>query len=201
MTFKSRFKNLKKKEKYGLIFFIFLVVRIAFVFVLKTYFPHLEIFPDSERYDILSSQILKGNFNLDGGTFLVAPVFPYFLAFIKLIFGNYWNWAVPIFQIGLSCLSGVYLYKLAKLLFESEEVAFLGVLGYCFYPFTMWYVHSISQETIYQTFLIFSIYHFVFGLKYQKQMHLIYAAILFSICFLTKSIILFYSPFQCLIST
>lgn len=198
MIFKIRFKNLKEKEKYGLIFFTFLIVRIAFVFILKTYFPQLEVFPDSERYDILGSQILEGNFNLDGGTFLVAPVYPYFLAFVKMIFGSYWNWAAPAIQICLSGLSGIYFYKLAKLLFESERVAILGVLGYCFYPLTMWYVHSISQETIYQTFLIFSIYHFVLGLKYHKKKNLIYSAILFSICFLTKSIILFYSPFLAL---
>ncbi|MFK8009481.1 MAG: ArnT family glycosyltransferase [Saprospiraceae bacterium] len=198
MYSKNRFKDLSQKEIYGLIFCSFLVVRLAFVFVLKTYLPQLEIFPDSERYDILSSQILEGNFNLDGGTFLVAPVYPYFLALVKMCFGTYWIWIAPMIQIGLSCLSGVYFYKLAKVLFESERVAVLGVLGYCFYPFSMWYVHSISQETIYQTLLIFSIYHFVIGLKNQKERHLIYSAILFSICFLTKSIILFYSPFLAL---
>lgn len=195
MYSKNRFKNLSQKEIYGLIFCSFLVVRLIFVFVLKSYFPQLEIFPDSERYNMLSSQIMEGNFDLDGGTFLVAPVYPYFLTLIKMLFGEYWIWAAPMIQIGLSCLSGVYFYKLSKVLFESEQIAILGVLGYCFYPFTMWYVHSISQETIYQTLLIFSIYHFVVGLKNQKEKHLIFSAILFSVCFLTKSIILFYSPF------
>ena len=199
MYSKNRFQDLSEKEFYGLIFCLFLLVRIIFVFILKTYLPHLEVFPDSERYDILSNQILEGNFDLDCGLFLVAPVYPYFLALIKMVFGEYWNIGASSIQILLSSLSGVYFYKLSKLIFESERVAILGVLGYCFYPFTMWYVHSISQETIYQTFLIFSIYHFVYGLKNQDQKNLIYSSILFSICFLTKSIILFYSPFLALL--
>ncbi|MGK0308290.1 MAG: hypothetical protein ACI8RP_001249 [Urechidicola sp.] len=199
MNIGSRLQKMIIKEKYLMIFCSFLMVRLGFIFVLKNYFPQLEVFPDSERYDILSSQILEGNFNLDCGLFLVAPVYPYFLALVKLIFGEYWNLGASSIQIILSCLSGIYFYKFSKLIFESEQVAILGTLGYCFYPFTIWYVHSISQETIYQTFLIFSLYHFVFGLKNQNRKHLIFSAILFSICFLTKSIILFYSPFLALL--
>ena len=199
MNIGIRLQKMTIKEKYLMIFCSFLMVRLGFVFLLKKYFPDLEAFPDTRRYEILSSQILEGNFNLDCGLFLVAPVYPYFLALTKLIFGEFWNLGASSIQIILSCLSGIYFYKFSKLIFDSEKVAILGTLGYCFYPFTMWYVHSISQETIYQTFLIFSLYHFVFGLKNQNGKHLIYSAILFSICFLTKSIILFYSPFLALL--
>ncbi len=193
------FKDLSQGKRYGIIFFIFLLTRLSFVFILKTYFPEFEVNPDSARYDRLSNYILDGNFNMDCGLFLAAPFYPYFLAGVKFLFGENWFIAVPLIQIGLSCLSGVYFYKLSKLLFNSEKVAILGTVGYCFYPFTMWYLHVISQETIYQTFLIFSIYFFVSGLKFQNQKHLIYSAVLFSICFLTKSIILFVSPFLALL--
>lgn len=199
MESKKTFFNFLENQKIGIIFLSFLVIRLLFIFLLKAYWPSAEILPDSERYDILSTQITQGNFNLDCGLFLVAPFYPYFLACIKLIFGEHWHWIVPIIQIGISCLSGVYFYRLTKVIFESERVAFFAILGYCIYPFTMWFVHVISQETFYQTFLIFSLYHFVFGLKYNKKKHLIYSAILFSICFLTKSIILFFSPFLALL--
>lgn len=193
-----KFSNRNQKQIFITIFLSFLVVRLLFIFLIKTYFPELDFFRDSMRYDNLSTQILEGNYSLDGGTFLVAPVYPYFLAVVKLVFRKYWHWVVPIIQLGLSCLSGVYIYKLSKLIFGMEKVAILGTLAYCLYPFTMWYVHTILQETIYQTFLIFSIYHIVGWLKYQKRRHLVFSAILFSICFLTKSIILFYSPFLAL---
>jgi 4-amino-4-deoxy-L-arabinose transferase-like glycosyltransferase len=199
MFLKERIQKLNNRQKYSFIFCSFLLVRLVFIFVLKTYLPEFEVLPDSVRYDRLSTNILNGNFNLDCGLFLVAPVYPYFLALVKSIFGSSWEITVAVIQIGLGCLSGVYFYKFGKLLFESERVAILATLGYCFYPFTMWYLHVVSQETIYQTFLIFSMYYFVLGLKYQKNKHLIYSAILFSICFLTKSIILFLSPFLALL--
>ncbi len=199
MESKKTFLNFSENQMSGLIFISFFVVRLGFIFLLKTYWPEAEVLPDSKRYDILSSQIIQGNFNLDCGLFLVAPFYPYFLALVKLGFGEHWNWIVIFTQISLSCLSGVYFYRLAKLIFENERVSILGVIGYCFYPFTMWFVHVISQETFYQTFLIFSLYNFVKGLKYQKKKHLFYSAILFSFCFLTKSIILFFSPFLTLL--
>lgn len=191
-------KKIFGKKDYFLIFGFFFLVRLLFVLLVVPYVPTFQFFADEIRYDRVSDGILQGNFNFDNGMFITAPVFPFFLAFIKLIFGEYWFAANTGAQIILSSLSGVYLYKLTGRFF-SKKTAILATIIFCFHPSGMWFIYSPMQEILFQFLLILFMYFFVKSLQ-DKHTNLLYcSAFLFSLCFLTKSFILFYALFVPLI--
>ncbi len=180
-----------KNKQLFLIFSISLIVRLLYCFST----PFFNVKLDEQRYDILSNQILNGNFNLDAISFICAPLLPFFLAIIKLISINYWQEIMFVFQSFLTALSVVFLYKLTDLLFKNRQISTIAAWFYCFYPMGFYYVKNIGQESFYQSFLIISIYFLIKFSEINHKKDLIISAILFSFCFLTKGIILIYAPF------
>jgi hypothetical protein len=182
------------------VFFAFLVVRVLFVYL--SGYDNFELFDDTPRYNQQSDQILAGEFNLLSkdlnrleSLFITAPFYPYFQALVKLLFGAYWILALQTIQILLSCVSGVFIYKTAKIIWNRDDVAIVASGIYCFYPLTLWWVYTFGQETPFQCLLIFTVF---FLLKTVYKNHfpsLITSAVLFSIAFLTKSHILLFAPF------
>ena len=170
---------------------ISLIVRLIYCFAM----PIFQVRLDEQRYDILSNQIINGNYDLDAISFICAPLIPFFLALIKCISINYWQEIMLTFQCILSALSVVYVFKLTDLLFKNKQISAIAAWFYCFYPMTFYYVKNIGQESAYQSFLIMSIYFLIKFSELKNKRDLIISAILFSLCFLTKGIILFWSPF------
>ncbi len=187
-------KKISANKNYLLIFGVYFLVRLLFVLIIVPRVPAFQFFADEIRYDRASDGILQGNFNFDNGMFITAPVFPFFLAFVKLIFGEYWFVANTGAQIILSSLSGIYLYKLTERLF-SKKTAILAAVIFCFHPCAMWFIYSPMQEILCQFLLILFMYFFVKSLQDKRTNLLYYAAFLFSLCFLTKSFLLFYALF------
>ena len=187
MTFKI---NKMKNNKGLLIFAISLVVRLVYCFLI----PNV-VKLDEQRYHILSNQIINGSYDLDAISFICAPFIPYCVALIKCISITYWQSLFFIFQCLLTALSVVYLFKLTDLLFKNKQISTIAAWFYCFYPMTFYYVKNIGQECTYQSCLIISVYFLNKFSELKLKRDLIIAAIVFSICFLTKGIILFWSPF------
>lgn len=190
-TTEAYWQQWQERQLYLTIFLLFLLVRIAFKWV--SGYNNFELFLDSERYDYYSSQILQGNFNLDHTAFILAPLYSYFLAGVKLIFGTNWQFFAVLLQFLLVSISGIYLYKIAILLFQERKIALLATLFYCFFPMTLWYNFTLTQETLFQSLFLFTIYHLLQTL-YGNPKHLIPAAIFYSLSFLTKSHLLLFSP-------
>jgi Dolichyl-phosphate-mannose-protein mannosyltransferase len=150
---------------------------------------------DDQRYLFLSDQILAGNYDMDAGSFLCAPFAPYFVAGFKYLFSEHWYTFLFGFQAFISALCVFSLYKIANLLFENKKTALLAAFIYAIYPDTFLYIRVVGQEVLFQSFLIFSI-HFLIQFVVKKQNRDVYlSAIFFSLCFLTKSIVLGWSPF------
>lgn len=101
----------------------------------------------------------------------------------KLLFGSYWNVVLIISQLILSSLSGIYIYKITRLLFEKQEIAMIATIIYGLFPMTLYWVHTFSQETLFQSLLIFSIYHLIQYCSNEKLTSLIYSAVLFALSF------------------
>jgi hypothetical protein len=179
-----------KNNKPLLIFAISLITRLIYCFLI----PNV-VKLDEQRYDILSNQIINGNYDLDAISFICAPFIPYCLVLFKLISINYWQQLFFIFQCILTALSVVYLLKLTDLLFKNKQISAISAWFYCFYPMTFYYVKNIGQECTYQSCLIISVYFLIKFSALKLKRDLIISAIVFAICFLTKGIILFWSPF------
>jgi len=179
-------------KKNILILLYFILIRILFV-KLSGYNSY-ELSADSHWINDLSEKVLTGDFDFDIGRFIVAPFYNIYIALHKLVFGDHWMIALVSSQIILSGISGVYFYKLGKLLFK-EKTALLATGIFGVFPLTLWWVHTFSSEALFQSLFIISIYFLVKLIKFGKLSSLITSAIIFSIAFLTKSHILLFTPF------
>lgn len=153
-----------------------------------------QIFGDAIRYDYLSERILGGNHDLDLGAFIVAPLYPYFLALVKLLFGKYWLTVTIQIQCIFISVSALYIYKTALLLFDDLRSARLAAFLYIIYPLTLWFNTTITQESMFQAFFIFFCFYFV---KYQKtklKSSLIPSTVFLGMAFLAKSHIFILFP-------
>ena len=179
---------------YLYIFVYFMFVRLIYVFF-QGFFNNYTLLMDSVGLVHFADQALLGNFNFDWRRFIASPLMSLFIAGHKLIFGSYWNVMLIISQLILSSVSGIYIYKITRLLFEKQEIAMIATIIYGLFPMTLYWVHTFSQETLFQSLLIFSIFHLIQYCSNVKLTSLIYSAVLFALSFLTKSHILIFSLF------
>ena len=181
--------------KYAEVIFIFC---LAFMFrYLFSIFSGIDNFdgPDNYRYLVQSDAILEGNFNLQEKLFITAPLFPYLLAFFKWAFAANYIIALEAFQIFLSSISVIFLMLTSNLIFNNKRVALLTGLVFSMHPITLYYVHQFSQESIFESLFIISIYFFSLFLSTRRYIDLIIFSIIYSLALLTKSIILLIFPF------
>ena len=179
-------------RKAAIIFVYFLFVRVAYI--LLSGFDTCQLCADCGWINMLSERVLAGNFDFDVGRFIVSPFYNIFIAAHKFMFRDFWSIALIISQLALSSLSGVYFYKLGKLLF-NEKQALISTLIFGVFPLTLYWVHTFCTESIFQSLLIISVYFLVKSVESKNYRDLIISAVIYSITFLTKSHILLYSPF------
>ncbi len=188
-SFFYRFDVLKWRDAYLLL--LFWSVRMVFILLFE---PNFEM-QDTNRYYRLSDAVLRGDFNFDDGMFIVAPLYPFFMAAHKWLFGPFWEAALVTVQLLLASLAGVVLYRLAKILFHSAVVAVGAAVLYALNPSTMWFAPVFGQEALFMSLLIFAMYYLVASLKTGRRRHVVLSALLYSGAFLTKSHVLLFSPF------
>lgn len=182
--------NDRRTERW--IFIAMLVVRL--VYLGATARMDLDLDRDTQRYEDQSNGILQGNYDLETPLFITAPLYSYTQAAFKWAFGGGWKWAIGIAQVLLCCLSGVYLYRIAKLLFD-RRVALLAAAAFIVFPPTLLWVNSRAQDMPFQIMLIFSVYAILRTMQRNDLRWTIAAGALFALTFLTKSHILLFAPF------
>ena len=183
--------NYVLKNKLLLIFFIALIFRILFA----KYSGVDQFGSDWNRYDSQSNNILVGQFNLETSLFITAPFYSYFVAAFKYVFGKDYVPMLVGTQIILSAISTVYLTKTAHITFDRKNISLTCGIIYAVYPVTIYFTHTLGQESIFQSLFIVSIYFISKFLRYQRRIDLILFSILFSLALLTKSHILLIIPF------
>lgn len=175
------------------IFLAYFAVRTAFMVL--SGFDSFELHADTGRYDMQSDKILRGQYNLMEKLWITAPGYPYLQAAFKLMFGSAWIPALQFWQIAISSLSGVYLFKIARQVWGRWDLAWITCAIYCVFPLTLWWVHTFNQEMVFQSCLIFTVYFLLKDVDTNDRRSLVIAAFLFGLTFLTKSHILLFSPF------
>lgn len=185
-------KIFQQKSLPQIIILTAISVRMGFMLVMGS--DSFVLHADTYRYFIQSSQILNLDFNLKTPLFISAPVYPIVMATFRVIFQEYWISALQVFQILLSALSVFYLYKIALLLLDQKTARITAVL-FIFYPFTLWWVYTFTQDSLFQSFFIFFLYFLVAGVVEKKLYKVFISALLFGISYMTKSHILIFTPF------
>ncbi|MBK8613979.1 MAG: glycosyltransferase family 39 protein [Flavobacteriales bacterium] len=175
-----------------LIFLLFLAIRGVFLVVTSN--MGLELDRDNVRYDKQSTGILNGDFDLETQYFITAPFYPYTQALFKLLFGGYWTLALGAVQLLLCALTGVYLRRIALLLFD-RRVALVATVLYAVFPLTLLWVGTRAQDMPFQIALIFALHALMKAVRADDLRRTLLAASLFAITFLIKSHILLFAPF------
>jgi hypothetical protein len=182
------------KRTLILVFLIQLLSRLIFVFFIG-FDNNYSLQSDSMWLTDFGNKVILGDFNFELDRFIASPLYPTLCGLFKIIFSNYWNILLVIFQLLIAALSGVYVYKIANLLFRNNNISLLATLMYAVFPLTLWFTHTFSQESIFQSLLIFTFYYLLKFLTTNRIKYVLYSAILFSLDYLTKSHILIFSVF------
>ena len=142
---------MNKERKYLIfIFIIALILRLTYVL----FFHQLKIESDALQYDTIGWNLAFGDgFSLEPGvpTPVRAPVYPFFLSFIYLIFGHSYL-VVRLAQAILSALTCLVIYWLGKEIFD-EEMGRVTSLIIALYPVLISYTGFLLTETLF-TFLL-----------------------------------------------
>ncbi|MBS1581622.1 MAG: glycosyltransferase family 39 protein [Bacteroidetes bacterium] len=174
------------------IFIAMLAVRL--LYLAATASMDLDLDRDTARYEEQSDAILRGDVDLETPLFITAPFYSFAQAAFKWAFGSAWKWGIGIAQLLLCCLSGVYLYRIAKLLFD-RRVARLSAAAYVVFPLTLVWVNARAQDMPFQIALIFALYAILRTMQRDDLRWTMAAAALFAVAFLTKSHLLLFAPF------
>ncbi len=183
---------LSKKDAI-FIFALALLVRLCFAFFSGLGPEHGADF--TNRYDILSDNILNGEYNLNQEIFIISPLLPYLLAFFKFLFGSNWFIYFSGFQILLSSLSAVYLSSSAKIIFSNRSIALVAGVIYSIMLTCVYYVHLPGQESIFQSLFIISFYYISLYMVCRDTKSISLFALTFTLALLTKSHIILSLPF------
>ena len=175
-----------------LIFLLFLAIRGLFMVVTSN--MGLDLDRDNARYDTQSTGILNGDYDLETEYFITAPFYPYTQALFKLLFGDSWTLALGAVQLLLCALTGVYLRRIALMLFD-RRVAFVATALYAVFPLTLLWVGTRAQDMPFQIALIFALQALMKAVHADDLRRTLLAASLFAITFLIKSHILLFAPF------
>jgi hypothetical protein len=166
---------------------------VRFIWTYLSGHDHLELNNDAGWIRGLADQTASGYVNYDIGRFIVSPLYPIIAAVFELLFGPWWIIALAFFQVALAAWSGVWLCRLALLVF-NKETAFITVILFAFFPLTFWWTGTLATESVFQAFLIGAILFLARHVREASQSDLIWSATLFSLAYLTKSHILLFAP-------
>jgi hypothetical protein len=177
-------KLLKLYEKIiPQLFLIHLITRIILIF-LTGFYNNYAFQPDSWWLVNFADQALNGNFNLELKRFIASTLFPMVCSFFKLFFINNWDTALIIFQLLLASLSGVLIFHITNLLFKDNKISFIASILYALFTPTLYFVHTFSQEILFQSLFIFTIYFFLKSLTRADLKYVIASVVFFSLSYL-----------------
>ncbi len=125
-----------------------LLVIVAAGFLLRIFYvstlPEQTAFPDSERYDAIAGDILRGE---GFKSTLTAPLYPLFLAGVYSVFGRSF-FAVRASQAFLGALSILIIFLLAEEI-SSKRAGIIAAAIFAVYPFFIFFTGLLLTETLF----------------------------------------------------
>ena len=175
---------LKSNHKYVIVFAATLAIRLIVAMVFIDVFPEWPTGSSIEYRVGLAEGILNGEgFSFHGTPNLYqTPVYPFFLALVFFILGNYW-WSVAILQAVLEGFSSVGLSVIGN---KFSEKGWIAGLIYAAYPYAVMQSRSIVDTPLFVFLFIWSIVFFVKFFDKLQLKHLIFGALFLGIGFLTR---------------
>ena len=107
---------------------------------------------------------------------LLPPGYPLFLSLIYFLFGIK-PYVIILFQILLSILSLIFLYRLTNTVFNEKRIGYIACILFSIEPHQIYYTFNILSDTLYVTLLLFTLLLFFRGIKNNKTSLILLAAL------------------------
>jgi hypothetical protein len=189
----DRYAAVTSRQRFIGVFGVAFLIR--FGFLMLTHFDHYTLQLDSLWIMPLSDRAAHLNFDYDVGRFVAAPFYPTMVGLLKRYTGPAWPLLLNTLQLSLASLSVVCLGRLGFLLFRLRLVELLTVALFAAFPLTLYWVGTYSTESLFQSVLVIAIYLLCAGVTRGQWGWVLVSAVLYGVCFLTKSHILLFAPF------
>jgi len=178
---------------YFFLFCLLVFVSLVFKLVLLKDFRFLPLVGDEYRYWHNSIQILKGYFHSLNNQ---APLYPIFLALIRLSFGEQALLIARIIQLVIHSLEIFLIYLLCREVFSKKIALWAGALA-CFYPELFSFAYLLFSETFFLGFFLGAIFLYFRAINRReaKRFYLILiAGLLNGIACLVRSVNFYFFP-------
>lgn len=185
-----------KKQTYFLLFLGVFAFIIRISFISKT---GAQASPDGLLYSNVAINLLQGRGliqTIRPYEFIVPPLYPLFLSFIYLIFGEGNYLAAVIVHSIFSVLTCILIYFIGKKIFNIK-IGILSSLYFAIYPISIWWNSFFLTESLYTFFLVFFTWYLVrlFSKTNITKKELLFAGIIWGVCNLVRPNIIFFLPF------
>lgn len=179
-------KNLDNRIIFSVLIILALLIRIGMLFYTQN---NILYYPDENEYVSYAQNIAEGKgFTFNGSpTSLRPPLYPFFLAGLRLLAGSELILAARIIQTLLNLLTGLLVYQIGKKAFQ-QRIAWFGSILFLYFPPLLGYNLLLLSETIYIFLFVFATYFFVSYLKDNQIKWLIFTGISLGFAALTRDI-------------
>jgi hypothetical protein len=139
----------------------------------------VKVFPDSKNYieagdNLLQNGLIEAHH--------IMPLFPLITAFLNT------NLNIILFNISLSLINVVLIYKISSLIFKNKNISVIAAFIWSIYPFSIFYSISALTETLFVS-LVLGTFYFM----YQKNTNIAFFLAVLSI--LLKPTLELFFPF------
>lgn len=189
-------KNFFSERKIILtIVFLSILVRLLYLPI-----PIIINVADGAGYVAMANEALKGHWASFFDDYIYrTPIYPLFIAFIKLISGNFFAIALPWLQHLLGVIMAVLVYFIGKKVFD-KTVGFLAGLLTGINAYQVYWEHNTMSDFFFAFMTVVSFYFFLKALMEDKRNDYIIFGILFGLNLLTRPLFqMFFVVFPVLI--
>lgn len=191
---KKTYSDLEKKEIKFLIYTLSIGFILRLIYILEIQgTPFVEnLISDSKIYFNWAAAMADGFDWFGTEPFFMAPIYPYILSFIILIFGKSVI-IIQLLQVLVSISTIVLIYLTAKQLFGTATASVSALISAIYIPF-IFYSGAILSETLQAFCLIFLIYQLSISLKNEDSHQWFFIGIILGILALFRGNILIFVP-------
>lgn len=179
-------KKADKKNIFLVLILLALIIRIALLFYTQN---NPLFYPDEKEYVSYAKNISEGKgFTYNGKpTSLRPPLYPFFLAGLRILSGSELILVTRIVQTLINLLTALLVYQIGKKVF-NQRIARIGVIMFLFFPPLVGYNLILLSETVFIFFFVFAAYFFTGFLSSQRIKLLIFTGIIMGLAALTRDV-------------
>jgi 4-amino-4-deoxy-L-arabinose transferase-like glycosyltransferase len=167
------------------------VLRILFYVIVYENFADAYGWRSDDNYDEIAKNVLAGKGyrinDTEPPTTVRAPIYTLFLMLVYGVFGDE-RWKVVVAQALLQILACWILYRMARKMTNSENVAKVTAVLFAIYPQSMLYGSMLLTESLFTLLTILTAYLYFGFIQKEDVKHTVLLGVLFGVTALTRPV-------------